>query len=80
MFSDPRVVVLPSSDLASATTLAIVRSQGYECHALTFRHGQRHEMEVDAASKRENRAIEREEGRDYTCLIPAPRKQKLIRP
>jgi 7-cyano-7-deazaguanine synthase len=35
--------------LDSATVLAIARSQGFELYALTFRYGQRHDVEVDAA-------------------------------
>ena len=33
----------------SATCLAIARSQGFTCHALSFRYGQRHVVELDAA-------------------------------
>lgn len=46
-----RAVVLLSGGLDSATTLAIARSQGFECHALTFRYGQRHQREIQAAKK-----------------------------
>jgi len=41
--------VLLSGGLDSATTLAIARRHGRRCHALTFRYGQRHEQEVEAA-------------------------------
>jgi 7-cyano-7-deazaguanine synthase len=44
-----RAVVLLSGGLDSATTLAIARAEGFEPHALTFRYGQRHAREVDAA-------------------------------
>jgi 7-cyano-7-deazaguanine synthase len=44
-------VVLLSGGLDSATTLAIARSEGFVCHALTFCYGQRHGREVDAAKK-----------------------------
>jgi 7-cyano-7-deazaguanine synthase len=37
--------------LDSATVLAIARSQGYECHALSFRYGQRHAVELEAARR-----------------------------
>ena len=40
-------VVLFSGGLDSATTLAIARSEGFACHALTFRYGQRHAVEID---------------------------------
>lgn len=42
-------VVLVSGGLDSATTLAIARSQGFVCHALSFDYGQRHRAELDAA-------------------------------
>jgi 7-cyano-7-deazaguanine synthase len=44
-------VVLLSGGLDSATVLAIARSQGYECHALSFAYGQRHAVELDAAAR-----------------------------
>jgi len=46
-----KAVVLLSGGLDSATTLAIACNQGFCCHALTFRYGQRHECEVAAAQK-----------------------------
>jgi 7-cyano-7-deazaguanine synthase len=45
----PPAVVLLSGGLDSATTLAIARSQGYACHALSFRYGQRHAQELQSA-------------------------------
>jgi 7-cyano-7-deazaguanine synthase len=42
-------VVLLSGGLDSATTLAIARADGYAAHALTFRYGQRHAIEVERA-------------------------------
>jgi 7-cyano-7-deazaguanine synthase len=47
----PRAVVLLSGGLDSATTLAIARTEGYEAYALTFRYGQRHAVEVEAARR-----------------------------
>ena len=44
-------VVLLSGGLDSTTTVAIAREAGYEVHALTFRYGQRHSLEVEAARK-----------------------------
>ena len=44
-------VVLLSGGLDSTTTLAIARSEGYECYALTFRYGQRHAGEILAARR-----------------------------
>ena len=42
-------VVLLSGGLDSATTLAIAKAEGYGLHALSFRYGQRHAVELDAA-------------------------------
>ena len=42
-------VVLLSGGLDSATVLAIARSEGFEILALSFRYGQRHEVEIIAA-------------------------------
>ncbi len=42
-------VVLLSGGLDSTTTLAIARSEGFEPYAMTFRYGQRHAAEVEAA-------------------------------
>lgn len=42
-------VVLLSGGLDSATVLAIARSEGYVCHAISFDYGQRHQVELKAA-------------------------------
>ena len=44
-------MVLLSGGLDSATTLAIARSESFQCHALTFKYGQRHHREIEAAKK-----------------------------
>ncbi|HYW92586.1 MAG TPA: 7-cyano-7-deazaguanine synthase QueC [Gammaproteobacteria bacterium] len=44
-------VVLLSGGLDSATTLAIARNDGFRCHALSFRYGQRHDAELAAAAR-----------------------------
>ena len=49
--ADKKAVILLSGGLDSATTLAIAHSQGFECYALTFRYGQRHQREIEAAKK-----------------------------
>jgi 7-cyano-7-deazaguanine synthase len=50
--SEPkRAIVLLSGGLDSATVLAIARSQGYECYALSVEYGQRHRAELDAAKR-----------------------------
>ncbi len=46
-----KAVVLLSGGLDSATTLAIARSEGFQSYAMTFRYGQRHSREVEAAKK-----------------------------
>lgn len=46
-----RAVVLLSGGLDSATTLAIAKSQGFVPHLLTFRYGQRHNAEIEAAKR-----------------------------
>src|SRR5947209_5107802 len=47
--SKRKAVVLLSGGLDSTTTLAIAKSEGYAVYALTFRYGQRHEVEIEAA-------------------------------
>ena len=47
----PVAVVLLSGGLDSATTLAIAHSQGFRTAALSFRYGQRHAIELDAAQQ-----------------------------
>jgi len=49
--TEKRAVVLLSGGLDSATTLAIARSEDFQCYALTFKYGQRHHREVEAAKK-----------------------------
>jgi 7-cyano-7-deazaguanine synthase len=44
-----KAVVLLSGGLDSTTSLAIAKQRGFALYALTFRYGQRHECEVEAA-------------------------------
>jgi 7-cyano-7-deazaguanine synthase len=44
-------VVLLSGGLDSATVLAIAASQGFDPHAISFRYGQRHVHELEAAAR-----------------------------
>lgn len=49
--TEQKAIVLLSGGLDSATTLAIARGEDFQCYALTFRYGQRHAREIDAAQK-----------------------------
>jgi len=44
-------VVLVSGGMDSAVVLAIAQEQGFACHALSVRYGQRHTSELDAAER-----------------------------
>jgi 7-cyano-7-deazaguanine synthase len=46
-----RAVVLLSGGLDSAAVLAWMRREGYACHALSFRYGQRHGVELARATE-----------------------------
>lgn len=46
-----KAVVLLSGGLDSVTALAIAQSKGYECYALSFSYGQRHNAELQAAQR-----------------------------
>jgi 7-cyano-7-deazaguanine synthase len=63
--TERRAVVLLSGGLDSATTLAIARSGGFACYALSVAYGQRHDAELAAARRvaaalgaREHRVVE----------------------
>jgi 7-cyano-7-deazaguanine synthase len=49
--SKPAAIVLLSGGMDSATTAAIALSEGFEVHALSFRYGQRHAAELQAAQR-----------------------------
>jgi 7-cyano-7-deazaguanine synthase len=44
-------VILLSGGLDSATVGAIAKERGFDLHALSFRYGQRHEREIEAAKR-----------------------------
>ena len=47
--NDKKAVVLLSGGVDSTTSMAIARAEGYEVYCLTFRYGQRHAKELEAA-------------------------------
>ena len=47
----PKAIVLLSGGLDSSTILAIAKAEGFTPYALTFRYGQRHEAELQAAKR-----------------------------
>lgn len=51
MSEQKRAVILVSGGLDSTTVLAMARSQGYACYALSFDYGQRHRAELVAAER-----------------------------
>ena len=46
-----RAVILLSGGLDSATALGIAKHEGFECYALSFSYGQRHDVEINAAKQ-----------------------------
>ncbi|HEY7348212.1 MAG TPA: 7-cyano-7-deazaguanine synthase QueC [Ktedonobacterales bacterium] len=49
--AQPKAIVLLSGGLDSTTTLAVAKQKGFAPYALTFRYGQRHELEIEAARR-----------------------------
>jgi 7-cyano-7-deazaguanine synthase len=58
--SKPRAVVLLSGGLDSSTTLAIAQDRGFEAFAVSYKYGQRHAVELEAARRVAQRAGVRE--------------------
>jgi 7-cyano-7-deazaguanine synthase len=46
-----KAVILLSGGLDSATVLAIAKAQNFDCYAISFEYGQRHNIELDYAKK-----------------------------
>ncbi len=46
-----KAIVLLSGGLDSITALALARSEGYQCYALSFDYGQKHNAELNAARR-----------------------------
>ena len=51
MKNNLKAVVLLSGGIDSATTLAIAQNRGFDIYALSFRYGQRHVVELEAAMR-----------------------------
>jgi 7-cyano-7-deazaguanine synthase len=51
MKNNLKAVVLLSGGIDSATTLAIAQNMGFDIYALSFRYGQRHVVELEAAMR-----------------------------
>jgi len=51
MGNNKKAVVLSSGGVDSTTAMAIARSEGYEIYSLSFRYGQRHVLELEAAER-----------------------------
>ena len=49
--ANPKAVVLLSGGMDSATAAAVALEQGFEVYALSFRYGQRHATELEAARR-----------------------------
>jgi 7-cyano-7-deazaguanine synthase len=85
--ADPAVVLL-SGGLDSATVLAIARAEGFATIALSFRYGQRHAVEIEAAravardlGAREHLVVDIDlrvfGGSSLTADIPVPKDRPL---
>lgn len=85
--SRPAVVLL-SGGLDSSTVLAIAQSEGYEVSAISFRYGQRHQMELSCAARIAERAqvarhivvgidLSQFGGSALTAPLPVPKHQSV---
>src|SRR5258708_30875710 len=47
----PTAVLVGAAGVDATTMLALARKEGYDVHGMTFRYGQRHSAEIDAARR-----------------------------
>jgi 7-cyano-7-deazaguanine synthase len=85
-----KAVILLSGGLDSATALAIAQAEGFVAYAMSFRYGQRHAAELDAAARVATAAgvaghlvvdidLRRFGGSALTEDIPVPKSRSLDR-
>ena len=46
-----KAIILFSGGLDSTTCLALAKSQGFECYAMSFNYGQKHQIELESAKR-----------------------------
>ena len=63
-----KAVVLLSGGMDSTTCLAIAKSEGYQCHAISFNYGQKQKSELQAAIDIAAKFGAQHEIIDITCL------------
>jgi 7-cyano-7-deazaguanine synthase len=51
MAQNKKAVVLSSGGIDSTTAMAVAKSEGFALYSLSFRYGQRHTCELEAAKK-----------------------------
>ena len=51
MSNGKKAIILSSGGLDSTTVMAIARAEGHDIYSLSFRYGQRHSVELEAAQK-----------------------------
>lgn len=84
---EKKAIVLLSGGIDSATTLSIAKNSGYEIFAISFRYGQRHIFEIEAAGKIAHEMGVKQHlimdidlssfgGSALTSDIPVPKKEK----
>jgi len=51
MVKNKKAIVLSSGGVDSTTSMAIAKAEGYDIYSLSFRYGQRHSLELEAAKE-----------------------------